>query len=220
MAEREAVEEAVYEGTAGEIGGASERGPTRVLVGEGSVLGAEERTAADSPPHLGSVDDDLPSLTERSFGAQGRDERGYDLDREVEERVRAHLARLAPLEDELREARIRLERDRELMGAVASAPAQGGASATAPTRVAPAGAKTIAPREYSPKGGVGPGKWLFHLEMYFTCSYVTGEDRVHQGAMLLRDAAEAWWRAHVLETTTPEGTAAAGRIVTWEAFKE
>ena len=168
---------------------------------------------------MGSVDD-LPSLTERSFGAQGRDERGYDLDREVEERVRAHLARLAPLEDELREARIWLERDRELMGAVASAPGQGRAPAAAPARVAPAGAKTIAPREYSLKGGVGPGKWLFHLEMYFTCSYMTGEDRVHQGAMLLRDAAEAWWRAHVLETTTPEGTAATGRIVTWEAFKE
>jgi hypothetical protein len=43
---------------------------------------------------------------------------------------------------------------------------------------------------------------------------------VFHGAILLRDAAESWWRAHVLETTTPAGEATAERITTWEAFKE
>ena len=47
------------------------------------------------------------------------------------------------------------------------------------------------------------------MNLYFEYARVTGDDRVFHGAILLRDAAESWWRAHVLETTTPTGEATA-----------
>jgi hypothetical protein len=222
MADREAVEEAAYVpmGVAAEDEGeTSEQGAARVLGVEGSHVGVDaEARGPDTSPPRSELGYDTPTPTERPFAAHSRRERDYDLDREVEERVRAHLARLGPLEEELREARIRLDRDRELLGVLMQAPVRG-VQGVPPARMVPAGGKSLAPREYSPKGGVGPGKWLFHLEMYFTYTGVDGDDRVHHGAILLRDAAESWWRAHVLETTTPEGGVAAGRIVTWDAFK-
>ena len=58
------------------------------------------------------------------------------------------------------------------------------------------------------------------MEMFFEYAHISGNDRVSQGTMLLRDAAEAWWRAHVLETTGSDGTGNAERITTWEALKD
>ena len=202
------------------VGETSAQGTARGVVGEGSARVAEARAPDTSPPRSGSdYELPLPLPTESPRSGRGRRGRFNDLYEDMDEGLRARLERLETMEEELREARILLSRDRELMGAMVNVPGGGGASG-APARSGPAGNKNIVPREYSPKGGVGPGKWLFHLEMYFQYGLVTGEDRVHHGAMLLRDAAESWWRSHVIETTTPEGGPAAGRIVTWEAFKE
>ena len=201
-----------------EEGETSAQGAARGGQGEGSAHAAEARAPDTSPPRSG-FDVQLPTLMESPSSGHGRRGRADAWDADMEERLRARLERLETMEEELREARILLNRDRELMGAMVHVPGGGGPSG-APARSGPAGSKNIVPREYSPKGGVGPGKWLFHLEMYFNYGFVTGEDRVHHGAMLLRDAAESWWRSHVIETTTPDGGPAAGRIRTWEAFKE
>ena len=58
------------------------------------------------------------------------------------------------------------------------------------------------------------------MEMYFEYAHISGDDRVSHGTMLLRDAAEAWWRAHVLETTGSDGTGKPERITTWKALKD
>jgi hypothetical protein len=206
-------------GTAGEIGESSERWAARIMGEEEFTFPeAEASGLATSPPRTGSVDDPLTPL-ERPFVIHGRRERAGDIEHEVAERGRSHLS----LEEELREARRRLERserDREILEVMMrTTNLRGGPPSGPEARVAPSGGK-IQPREYSPKGGVGPGKWLFHMSMYFEYAHVTGDDRVFHGAILLRDAAESWWRAHVLETTTPAGEATAERITTWEAFKE
>ena len=61
---------------------------------------------------------------------------------------------------------------------------------------------------------MGPAKRIFHMGMYFEYAHVTGDDRVHHGTILLRDAAEAWWRSNVLATTDERGDATIERIIT------
>ncbi len=92
-----------------------------------------------------------------------------DVDREVDERVSASLA---PMEERLRETQERLERsnrDNEMLEVMLRAtPPRGGMGPTGDERGhASSPGKNIQPREYSPRGGVGPAKWLFHTGMYF-----------------------------------------------------
>ena len=142
-------------------------------------------------------------------------------------RVEADLlrSRLDSVQGDLADATRRLARetrDREVLEVMmrsspqrdAAPPPESGA------RGAQNGGKAVMPREYSPKGGVGPAKWLFHIEMYFECTLIFGDDRVKYGAVHLRDAAEAWWRSHVVDTTTADGVPAVGRIITWDEFKK
>ena len=145
-----------------------------------------------------------------------------DVDREVDERVSATLA---PMEDRLREAEERLQkanRDNETLEVLMRAtPPRGGTAPTGAERGPTSSpGKHIQPREYSPRGGVGPAKWLFHMGMYFEYAHVSNADRVHHGAIFLRDAAEAWWRSHVLHTTDGEERPTADRIATWEVFRQ
>ena len=144
-----------------------------------------------------------------------------DVDREVEERV---LATVGPIEERLRDAELRLERanrDNEMLEVIMrTVPQRGGTGSTGggggPTSTP---GKHIQPREYSPRGGVGPAKWLFHMGMYFEYAHVADGDRVYHGAIFLRDAAEAWWRAHVLDTTDVTNEPTADRITSWEVFR-
>ena len=214
MAGRDAGKEPMVDpeaGTAGEIGESSERSAAKIMGEEDFAFPEGEASGlATSPPRMRSKVEPLTPM-KRPFVIHGRREQAEDTGRGVPERGRSDPS----LEEELREARSRLERserDREATNL------RGGPSGPEP-RVAPTGGK-IQPREYSPRGGVGPGKWLFHMNLYFEYAHVTGDHRVFHGAILLRDAAESWWRAHVLETTTPAGEATADRIITWEAFKE
>ena len=59
-----------------------------------------------------------------------------------------------------------------------------------------------------------------HGDVLRVRAHSSGDDRVSHGTMLLRDAAEAWWRAHVLETTGADGTGGPERITTWKALKD
>ena len=147
--------------------------------------------AGDSPP--------------RTWGER-RPRVPLDVDWEVDERVSATLA---PMEDRLREAEELLQkanRDNETLEVLMRAtPPRGGTAPTGAERGPTSSpGKHIQPREYSHRGGVGPAKWLFHMGMYFEYAHVSNADRVHHGAIFLRDAAEAWWRSHVLHTTDGE----------------
>ena len=133
-------------------------------------------------------------------------------------------ANLAPMEEQLRDAQERLERatrDNETLEVMVRASSPGGGRGPTggerPQQSSPG--KSIQPREYSPRGGVGPARWLFHMGMYFEYSHVANADRVHHGAIFLRDAAEAWWRAHVLSTTDENERPTADRITTWDMFR-
>ena len=157
-----------------------------------------------------------PPLT--TYGRRGRPR---DASREEADLLRT---RLTTVQDNLADATRRLERetrDREVLEVlVRSSPQRDAApSPESGARSSQNGGKAVVPREYSPKGGVGPAKWLFHIEMYFECTLIFGDDRVKYGAVHLRDAAEAWWRSHVVDTTTSDGEPAVGRITTWDEFK-
>ena len=56
------------------------------------------------------------------------------------------------------------------------------------------------------------------MDPYFKYAHVHEDDRVDHGVILLRDAAESWWRSHVVSTTDPQGSPTDGRLVTWAAF--
>ena len=58
------------------------------------------------------------------------------------------------------------------------------------------------------------------MSMYFEYAHVANADRVSHGAIFLRDAAEAWWRSHVLSTTDGQDNPTAERITTWEVFRQ
>ena len=129
----------------------------------------------------------------------------------------------ASMEERLREANEKLEkseRARETLKTMMRVSPQGGGGAARVTGASGAGGRSIAPREYSPRNGVGPGKWFFHMEMFFQYAHIPDGDKVDQATMLLRDAAEAWWRSHVVETTGADGTDQPDRITTWEQLKE
>ena len=119
-----------------------------------------------------------------------------------------------------RSKRMMSERERETLETLLKVSPQGVGGPARVVGSSGTGGRHVAPREYSPKNGVGPGKWLFHMEMYFEYAHISGDDRVSHGTMLLRDAAEAWWRAHVLETTGADGTGGPERITTWKALKD
>ena len=145
-----------------------------------------------------------------------------EIERLVVENARMRNAHMSD-QEELRDARTRLEmqeRERNVLESLARSSISGaGAGPTVVTEVrAPSGGKIAQPREYSPKGGVGPAKWLFHMDLYFKYAHVHEDDRVDHGVILLRDAAESWWRSHIVSTTDPQGNPTDGRLVTWTAF--
>ena len=130
---------------------------------------------------------------------------------------------LASMEERLREANEKLEkseRARETLETMMRVSPQGGGGAARVGGSVGTGGRSIAPREYSSRNGVGPGKWFFHMEMFFEYAHISGAERVSQATMLLRDAAEAWWRSHVVETTGADGTDQSDRITTWEQLKD
>ena len=182
-------------------------------------IGLPPSPVASAPESMDAPVDPPPL---RVYARRPRDP---DLSRNLElEMGEQELPITAPIEERFREAQERLERaNREnemLMVMMRVNPPRGGADTTG---VAGGHASTpgkgIQPREYSPRGGVGPAKWLFHMGMYFEYAHVADGDRVYHGAIFLRDAAEAWWRAHVLATTDDHGDPTAERITEWEIFR-
>ena len=130
---------------------------------------------------------------------------------------------LVSIEERLGEANEKLgksERAQETLETMMRVSPQGGGGAVRVSGSAGTGGRSIAPREYSPRNGVGPRKWFFHMEMFFEYAHISGDDRVSQATILLHDAAEAWWTAPVLETTGADGTDQSDRITTWEQLKD
>ena len=149
----------------------------------------------------------------------------------VEQRVQAALAAASPSE-ELRLAQERalaferqafqeriasLERERDLLERLANRP-QAGPAERHEGQSSSSNFKVTQPREYSPRGGVGPSKWLMHMALFFEYAKIPEVDRVRHGMILLKDAAESWWQAHIRDTSDPEGNPTAGRITTWPEF--
>ncbi len=139
---------------------------------------------------------------------------GIGLDRQlellVEERVRTALANITPDRDALREARIQADIYRQENERL---------TCRSPARTdgpSPSIHRNIQPREYSPRGNVGPSKWLYQMELYFEYARVPEDDRVRHAMILLKDAAEAWWRSHMMDTTDRHGAPTAERITSWK----
>ena len=149
----------------------------------------------------------------------------------VEQRVQAALAAASPSEElrlaqeralaaerELYQERIAaLERERDLLERIASRP-QPGPAERPEGQSSGSNFKVTQPREYSPRGGVGPSKWLMHMALFFDYAKIPEGDRVRHGMILLKDAAESWWQAHIRDTTDAEGNPTAGRIRMWPEF--
>ena len=57
-----------------------------------------------------------------------------------------------------------------------------------------------------------------HMALFFEYAKIPEVDRVRHGMILLKDAAESWWQAHIRDTSDPEGNPTAGRITTWPEF--
>ena len=190
--------------------------------GEAPVGALGEGIDLPPSPHVGS-EWRMDAPVEAPLRTYERRDRGPESGRE-EEDARVRIA-LTEAEGALRDAQVRLDRvtrDNEVLEIMMRAtPPPGGVGPNgAPVARPSAPGKAIQPREYSPRGNVGPAKWIFHMGMYFEYAHVTGDDRVHHGAILLRDAAEAWWRSHVLATTDERGDATIERIITWEEFRQ
>ena len=163
----------------------------------------EEGTPEDAPPMEAARRDLRAALGSSGAGIEGESS--------------------ASMEERLREANEKLEkseRARETLETMMRVSPQGGGGAVRVSGSVGSGGRSIAPREYSPRNGVGPGKWFFHMEMFFQYAHISDGDKVGQATMLLRDAAEAWWRSHVVETTGADGTAQSDRITTWEQLKD
>ena len=148
-----------------------------------------------------------------------------DIRRQVEllmdERGQATLATQSPTADaDLRVAQARiefLENERDLLRRLADRPAaRPSASSDGPSSSGPF--KVSQPREYSPRGNVGPSKWLMHMALYFEYARTPEEDRVRHAMILLKDAAESWWQSHMRDTTDADGHPTADRIATWPVF--
>ena len=188
----------------GEFGGLATPLPPQSTV-SGVVFGEFEEATPENAPPAEAARRDLRAALGRVDGA------GNEADAS------------SLLVEELRAIRISLaksERERETLETLLKVSSQGVGGPARVVGSSGTGGRYVAPREYSPKNGVGPGKWLFHMEMYFEYAHISGDDRVSHGTMLLRDAAEAWWRAHVLETTGADGTGGPERITTWKALKD
>ena len=170
-----------------------------------------------TPPPTGS-EWELDTPLDPPLRTYARRERVPEIERAVEELMHSTLT---PIQEDLREARARLERserEREILEVMVRTNTSPVGPAAGPERRTQSGGKAIQPREFSPKGNVGPAKWLFHMDLYFEYAHVYGNDRVHHGAILLRDAAESWWRSHVVATTDPQGAPTDGRLITWTDF--
>ena len=205
--------------TPGTVGAASDHGGVSEIKDVGGFSGLA--TSPPHPPHTGlavgrasPVETPTTNLRRQELFA----DRGQEVVAEEE------IIHLSPQDNELRELRHSLEkseRARETLETMLRVLPQGGAAQGSGNHGGTfSGSKAIKPREYSPKGGVGSAKWMFHMEMFFEYARIYGVDRVRHATFLLRDAAEAWWREHVLETTTASGGTTAERITTWEALKE
>ena len=182
---------------------------------EGEVGEGVGRT--HTPPPTGS-EWELDTPLDPPLRTYARRERVPEIERAVEELMHSTLT---PIQEDLREARARLERserEREILEVMVRTNTSPVGPAAGPERRTQSGGKAIQPREFSPKGNVGPAKWLFHMDLYFEYAHVYGNDRVHHGAILLRDAAESWWRSHVVATTDPQGAPTDGRLITWTDF--
>ena len=204
-------------------------GPSTVeteLMGEPPELSlaGESVGPTHGSPSTGPVEEPSTPLGPWTHADNRREQelRQREIERLVVENARMRNAHMSD-QEELRDARTRLEmqeRERNVLESLARSSISGaGAGPTVVTEVrAPSGGKIAQPREYSPKGGVGPAKWLFHMDLYFKYAHVHEDDRVDHGVILLRDAAESWWRSHIVSTTDPRGNPTDGRLVTWTAF--
>ena len=98
-----------------------------------------------------------------------------DVDREIEERLSANLVPMEQRLQEVQEQLAKVTRDNETLEVIMRAtPPRGGTGPTGGERGQTSSpGKNMQPRDYSPRGGVGPAKWLFHMGMYFEYAHVS-----------------------------------------------
>jgi hypothetical protein len=175
----------------------------------------------ETTPPGSIVDEPARPLDRRSWIPQGS-----ELDRQVrllvDEKVRAALASSpsTPAEERLRFAELRIdmmERERLLLQRLVDRSTDRPPAPRTDGRTG-GNLKTSPPKEYSPKSNTGPSKWLFQMEMFFEYASVPEEDKVRHAMIQLKDAAEAWWRSHILETTDSQGLPTADRLTAWADF--
>ena len=140
----------------------------------------------------------------------------------VDERASTELAtsRLSASEERVRMADLRIhfmEREQDLLRQLAESRAEQVPQARPEGRTS-GPLKTSPPKEYTPRNNMGPSKWLFQMEMYFEYASIPEGEKVKHAMIQLKDAAEAWWRSHIIETTDPQGNPTPDRLTTWAEF--
>ena len=92
-------------------------------------------------------------------------------------KLRLAQERALAAERELYQERIAsLERERDLLERIASRP-QPGPAERPEGQSSGSNFKVTQPREYSPRGGVGPPKWLMHMALFFDYAKIPEGDR-------------------------------------------
>ena len=128
--------------------------------------------------------------------------------------------RLSATEERLRFSEQRaqfLERESDLLRQINDRHTGAGPSTRAEVRTS-GPLKTAPPKEYSHRNNIGPSKWLFQMEMYFEYASIPEGEKVRHAMIQLKDAAEAWWRSHIQETSDSQGLPTADRMTAWADF--
>ena len=194
--------------------------PVEALDLGGPIDDAVQDTAAEDEFVL--VGEPAPSTESRPTGPLNDSRVDRLIEQLVDERASTELAtsRLSASEERVRMADLRIhfmEREQELLRQLAASRAEQAPQARPEGRTG-GPLKTSPPKEYTPRNNMGPSKWLFQMEMYFEYASIPDGEKVKHAMIQLKDAAEAWWRSHIIETTDPQGNPTPDRLTTWAEF--
>ena len=191
-----------------ETGGPSDARDPDPAVDEEFVLVAEPGPPDESQSPVPPAGSDLDRLVQRLAASQANEELATTRRRAVDERLRFADLRIQMM-----------ERERDLLQQLADRPIHEASQARPEGRTG-GPLKTSTPPPYSPRNNIGPSKWLFQMEMYFDYASISDGEKVWHAMIQLKDAAEAWWRSHILDTTDSQGLPTAERLTAWPDFSQ